>query len=229
MSGIRFIFAQIVLSFVWCCLFLLYDEYYQLIELYLNRSTLAIHEGGHTVAVWVCSMVSGFDYATIDYKVRGGWTCWMEHNWDKTADSDWCRLVISLAGMAGEYRFSDIIRTSWSNRDLNHAWKQASKIVLAGDPAPWDEHEQVDFPFQQLYPDATPEHLRVIRIAWNKAIEVIDQYGNNFLRLKDLILEKTTVKEADIEPILGHRGVVCACAAASVFVKPEIILEHKAI
>jgi hypothetical protein len=215
------------LIWLWYALFVGWDALYNIVWRGFNHKMievrLSIHEAGHAATVWVCSTVSHLRYITIKTAQGGGWTAWRDIQWDKGIDHDWCSLVISLAGMVAEHKFLFTFYPTWSAQDLEYAHNQSARIVANGEiNPPWEPNYLPPFVFDAMCPKASPTQMQVLHIAWNKASQIIDQFGDRFQQLVALLREKKTLHEADVEPILGSRAVMCACAAASVFCQPMI-------
>src|SRR5271166_3771290 len=78
---------------------------------------LAVHEAGHAVAGWCCTLVGEVAVATIEAKSGG----YVRHSYYKIdgPEAEWCEMVISLAGVVAEATVYSRWRTRGCEQDLS--------------------------------------------------------------------------------------------------------------
>ncbi len=166
---------------------------------------LAVHEAGHAVTAWCCTMVTDVSI-TIEAKGGGGHVTWMMHG--DGVDETWHRLVIALAGAAAEAMIYKRSRPENSSKyDFGRAHEYAETIGNA--PAPWSDPGGPTISFEKIYASPpSPAVRKNLESAYRMASHVIRAHGRDFYRLVSLLLAHRTVKEHDVTRILGHRAPI---------------------
>lgn len=163
---------------------------------------MAVHEAGHAVAAWCCTMVSDVRI-TIEAK-HGGQVTWMMHG--EGGDVTWHRLVIALAGAAAEAMVYERSRREASSKDDFRAAREYAE-ALGGEP-PWVDPGGSTLAFEKIYvaPPLLPATRANLEAAYRMARHVIRAHGRDYYRIVSLLLTHRTVREHDVARILGHRA-----------------------
>jgi ATP-dependent Zn protease len=174
-----------------------------------EASKAAVHEAGHAVTAWCCTIIISVDEARID--ADGGLVRWMMRDYN-SSDVRWCNLVISMAGAAAEIAVFGKVRTGESKKDLLAARSKAEELVGKGDDtSPWRKRCVVaeSLPFAQIYvPAITSEEELILRNAYIEAKTIVRAHGERFYQIVSALLAKGTLKEHDLEKILRKRTFI---------------------
>jgi len=169
---------------------------------------VAVHEAGHALAAWCCTLVSEVKIATIEAKHGGGTVVYAFLNLPGP-DSAWCRAVISLAGVAAEAHVYARWKTHGSKEDIAAALAQAGR-ARDHDP-PWariGSGASSTLGFQRLFASKLhPSDEVVLEESYRMARRILRAHGGDFFRLVSALLAMRTAREAHLEPILGRRRV----------------------
>jgi hypothetical protein len=177
---------------------------------------LAVHEAGHAVAAWCCTLVAEVDLATIEHKDKiEGWEGGVVRysfygvNW---MDDRWCKMVIALSGVAAEAMVYSRWRTTGSQADLLKALAVAESLASSKNP--------VDPPWRRLGAipgDRVPDLASAFRSkpssgatgnleeGYRMARRVLRSHGGAFFKVVSMLLAKKSTTKADIEALLGKR------------------------
>ncbi len=188
---------------------------------------LAVHEAGHAVAAWCCTLVAEVSFATIEHKNKeweGGLVGYKFYGLDWMEDR-WCKMVIVLSGVAAEAMVYSRWRTTGSEDDLTRALKFAESIALAKNP--------VDPPWQRLSEGeaagSVPDLARAFKTKPSTAAianleegfrmsrRVLRSHGSSFFKVVSMLLAKKSTSQADIEALLGNRYYVTFALAGAHF------------
>ena len=178
---------------------------------FANRA--AVHEAGHAITVWCCTLVHEVGDVTIEHEdetMRGGLTTFWTHKCEETSESLWCDIVILLAGMAAEIAAFGKTRSGGCASDLREAAKKAEILAKSGNlTPPWKtQPRQKVIQFQKMIIDLDPEHARIMQEAYRMAHVILEAHGNNFFKVVSILLAKKTVSAVDIETVLGPRAFI---------------------
>jgi ATP-dependent Zn protease len=179
----------------------------------------ALHEAGHAVAAWRCTLLNHMVGGSIDYDSGR-----VEYVIDKeTSLTDWAVATVSLAGIAAEMKEFGQARSGQCTSDLLKARECAGKIIMAqAAEAPWlKPGEGHQLPpgqqFERLFSDTLSVLERhVIRRAYQKARELV-RCPELHLVAK-LFLERRQVPGHEIEKALGGRRPLLRFAKRGLFV-----------
>jgi ATP-dependent Zn protease len=176
---------------------------------------LAVHEAGHAVAAWCCTLVSEVTIATIEAKDRGaGWDGgFVNYTYYRTywSSGDWCKMVIALAGVAAEALVYSRWRSTGSERDLLQALEIAEGLVAKGaaEHIPWQRLGEtpgrapdLGKAFKTRPPAAVAENLNE---GYRMARHVLGSHGGAFFKVVSMLLAKKSTTRADMEQVLGKR------------------------
>lgn len=177
---------------------------------------LAVHEAGHAVAAWCCTLVAEVTVATIEHKGKdwsGGLVNYSYYGTD-WLEGRWCKLVIALAGVAAEAMVYSRWRTSGSEIDLAQALAIAEDLAgVAGgkiDP-PWrrlggneaaGSAPDLARAFKTKPSAAAAENLEE---GYRMARRVLRSHGGAFFKVVSMLLAKKSTSKTDIEALLGKR------------------------
>lgn len=179
----------------------------------------AIHEAGHAVTSWACTMVAHVRRVSIDNDRFEGidpeWRAYtLRTDYRLTsseADRTWCELVIHLGGIAAVARVRGRVSTAPFRIDLQHARECARKILSLGsaDP-PWHRLGAFDkrLPFDAMFADLSEGERTVIERGYFKARAVLGQHQVRLSKLISALLTRRTLREVDIDAVLGPRTFV---------------------
>ena len=169
---------------------------------------LAVHEAGHAVAGWCCTLVGEVTVATIEDKSGG----FVRHSYYAIGgpEAEWCEMVISLAGIAAEAMVYSRWRTAGSEGDLSRALALAKSIDARGQESlPWDRLGFAAGPvpdftkmFKAELPTAVLENLEE---GYRMTRQVLRSHGSRFFKMVTLLLTKRAVTRFDMERALGKR------------------------
>jgi ATP-dependent Zn protease len=169
---------------------------------------LAVHEAGHAVAGWCCTLVGEVTVATIEDK-NGGL---VSHSYYAISgpEAEWCEMVIALAGVCAEAMVYSRWSTRGSERDLMRALTHAERIGADGlVNAPWDRRgpEAGSVPnFNRMFktPLSSPA-LANLEEGYRMTRHVLRSHGSAFFKMVSLLLTKRAVTRFDMERVLGKR------------------------
>lgn len=171
-----------------------------------------IHEAGHALVAWHCTAVA--DVLSVNTKRSGDGALGghVTNAWLVNAPQpalDWCRLVVSLAGIAAEMMVIRRARSGPASEDLMSAAALCRSIVQAGgvDP-PWPAPRDRRLAFERMFIEQlTEEELRVMRSGYAMARDLLGQRPIALARLLTLLIERPIVRGDDLRPALGPRPV----------------------
>lgn len=170
------------------------------------RHRTAIHEAGHVLAVWACPFAGSLDRVVIH--AAGGRVM---YTWPADEDDDnvlWAHAVIALAGLAAELTVYQRFRATEARKDLEDAREAAAALVRRGSSAPPDWVVGAPLPFERMFSTGMPTaQAAVLRSAYAKARALVRARAAERDRIADLLLEHQHLTEADIEQVLGARGI----------------------
>jgi len=182
---------------------------------------IAVHEAGHAVAAWSCTCVTGMIIATIETET-GGVVEYTIHS-SETPDGMWCLLTITLAGVAAETFVHGKAGTLSSETDLIKARKLAEQIAAKGWASPWKLEGEV--PKFDIYdPPLKPQEVEVLQHSFRMAKHIVRAHDRQFHRMVVLLLTHKTVRESDVENVLGRRNFTKVMG----LVRPTFIVPKKA-
>jgi ATP-dependent Zn protease len=172
---------------------------------------VAVHECGHLVALWACTNVSvihevslrGLDEGASVGQVAGHVHSAMFDDDDFTMGGNWCRMVVFCAGAAAEgYVFDGT--SGGHGLDIDKAILLARELVARGFKPPALEGPTLKLQIGKLETASTKENELVLA-AFRQAWRLIEVAGDDFDKVVDLLIEKRTLKEADVQRVLGSR------------------------
>lgn len=182
----------------------------------LRRITL--HEAGHAVAAWSCTNVVKLFSVSID--AEGGECCHASSKSEST-DSMWCKVVISLAGLAAETTEFPKIRSGYAMDDLAKARRHAEKCI--GSEPPWQDPGGKTLPFASMMaPPLTLDEERVLSIGYRMAKHVVAAHGDRVSKLGSLVAARGSVGETEMKKLFGARTFIALSGMfRSTFVLPK--------
>lgn len=162
----------------------------------------AIHESGHVISNWCCTLVSQVKSASIgsggDGRVQ---SIYLDL---QTPSAKWCHLVIDLAGPAAEAMVYARGRNRESQRDLLSALKYAEAIGT--DEPPWPKTEGRTLDFSRLYKTPPSDAaLRNLKEGYRMARRILRLNEMRVYRVASLLLAKKKISQVDLKTILGSR------------------------
>ena len=161
---------------------------------------MAVHEAGHAVAAWACTYVTEMTVASIETKT-GGVVEYVIHSTEKP-DGMWCALVITFAGVAAEAFVHGKASSMAAESDLLKARALAKKLVDRAVPPPWTPLEGSTPAFEKLYKNPLEAaEIEVLKHGYRMA----RHSGQQFHRMVMMLLTKKTMRESDVENVLGGR------------------------
>jgi ATP-dependent Zn protease len=175
-------------------------------HIFQNRA--AVHEAGHTLAAWCCTLVDTVDSVTIE-RPEGGHVLYRQNVAD-TTEGVWCELVITLAGLAAEISEFNVIRSGESESDLQKSLASAKNLASNGSTkSPWGTFSrEKTLKFKNMYRDLEPVHEQILAEAYTMCHEIIEAHGNKFYKLVSVLLTKKTISQSDLESVLGNRSFI---------------------
>ena len=147
-------------------------------HVFQNRA--AVHEAGHTLAAWCCTLVEAVDSVTIEKK-EGGYILYRQ-NTANTDEGVWCALVITLCGLAAEISEFGVIRSGESETDLQKSLASARKLAISGSvKSPWGtQSREKTLKFKKMYRDLEPIHEQILIEAYHMCHIIIQSHGHRF-------------------------------------------------
>jgi hypothetical protein len=169
---------------------------------------VAVHEAGHAVAAWCCTLVPEVRVATIEHKNGGGVVTFIFLE-VPGPDAAWCRAVIGLAGVVAEAAVYSKWRVGGSREDIATALEQV-KLAAAHEP-PWERigvrGGSVPDLQRMFSHKLSASELSCFEECWRMARKIIRSHGGDFFRLVGALLAVKTAKETQLESVLGTRHV----------------------
>jgi cell division protease FtsH len=168
---------------------------------------LAVHEAGHAIVARFCTLTSEIKEVTIESETGGH----MLHYTMPTKDveSDWCRLVIALGGLAAEGAAEMSVQAMSVEEDLQKSHTLAESIVRMKGQLPWPVKMGTSFPFGQMFVERPSDAvLRVITEGYAVAKRLLALHQTMHARLVSLLLAHRTVDVATLEKVLGKRTYI---------------------
>ena len=186
----------------------------------LPECRAAVHEAGHAVAAWSCTLVSDIKHVVINRGGSGHIKC---HYFDlKTTDARWCHLVILLAGAAAETMMYTRGRSRESLTDLEGALEHAKEIGSA--LPPWKMEAGPTFDFTKIFTPTPPEEvIGNLEEGYRMARRIVRLNESRLYRVVGVLLAKKNISHADLEPVLGHRLFTRLLLPFG----PKFVLPHK--
>jgi ATP-dependent Zn protease len=177
-----------------------------------NQAT-RVHEAGHAIVAWHCTAV--VDVLTVNTEQSGDGVLGghVRSAWLVNAPQpalDWCRLVVTLGGVAAEMMVIRRARSKPSSGDLMEAVSLCRRIVQAGGVVPPWSHRPRErrIAFERVFVEQlTEEELRVMRFAYAMARDLLAQRSSALARLLALLVERPIVRGDDLYQVLGLRPV----------------------
>lgn len=171
---------------------------------------VAVHEAGHGVTAWACTMVKTIDRIDIDVSDNEDTAGRHEHSDLRlTADAAlWCDTVIKLGGLAAEVMMYGKMKTWTASSDLLQARGLVRQLAARGaTEPPWITITGSNMlPFGRMYdPPLSDEELRIIGHAYRMARMVVSTHRERHGRLVGALLYKRQMTSADVRAVLGHR------------------------
>ena len=178
----------------------------------------AIHEAGLVVAAWFCTFVDEVSLAQIHSE--GGEVTHVTSGTPDDIDVTWCRIVMSLAGVAAEAHVYRRWRARESSYDLSRV-RVFAKTVANTTP-PWrklklPEHRGVD---KAYTPELSQDEADVVRAAYAMARHLLVRHESRLYRTAGLLLHRRRVTQADLTAALGSRALIRLAAVTRGFWLP---------
>ncbi len=190
---------------------------------FANRA--AVHEAGHTVAAWCCTLVPSVDRVSIE-TATGGVTEYTHYDED-SSEGIWCCIVINLAGLAAEISAWGKMRSGECESDLQKALKNAKKLVEDGSiKPPWKiTPRSSSLKFEKIFQELDEVHGQILSDGYHMAHAILEAHGNRFHKVVSILLTKKTVKSEDLEPVLGKRTFIkiAGLTSAAGWARPTFI------
>ena len=172
---------------------------------------MAIHEAGHAVVCWFCTMVTHISKATIEGPT-GGVVSFDVESW-KAVECDWCRLVIALGGIAAEAFYSLRVHGPSVEQDLQTALTYAQRIVDRNDEfshgsSPWPVVPGPSFPFERMFDSIEKKYSDAMRAGYAVARRMVIAHHDAHDKVTGLLLGRRTVDHRELEQALGPRVAI---------------------
>ena len=190
---------------------------------FANRA--AVHEAGHAVTAWCCTLVPTIGDVTIEHAEGGITNIWYYSH--DSVEGRWCDVVIYLAGMAAEIAAFGKVKTQGCGPDIKQALAQAKKIAESGSIVPpWKSPARKrSLEFDKMIVSLDPQHAKVLSEGYRMAYSILEAHGNKFYKVVSVLLAKKTATCTDIETVLGPRAFVkiMGIPVANGWMKPTFI------
>jgi len=145
------------------------------------QNRCAVHETGHALSAWCCTLVDSIESVTIE-RSDGGRVSYL-HNSHVTPEDIWCSLVIILSGVAAEIIEYGVIRSAESESDLQKSLDFAKDLATRGSvKSPWGTK--------------------------SREKTLIEAHGTEFHKIISVLLSKKTIGQSDLEKVLGSRSFI---------------------
>ncbi len=191
---------------------------------FANRA--AVHEAGHTVVAWCCTLVPVIGDVTIEAEDGGATRMWLYSQ--DSPESHWCDMVIYLAGMAAEIAAFGKMKTRGCGPDIERALSRAKKIAESGNiTPPWKSPKRKQsLEFDKMIHALDPQQAKVLSEGYRMAYCILEAHGNRFYKVVSVLLAKKTASCDDIETVLGPRAFVkiMGIPVAAGWFKPTFII-----
>jgi len=171
-----------------------------------SRWSISQHEAAHVIAAWYCGRTIRVESASV--AALSGNVTWLSARLlHKTDASLWARLVIALAGIAGEFRAGRRVRASSCSDDLLRADQYAVALVRQCDifealPFETDGRRTIVRMFAEA-PPAAVEHA--LEAAYYKARLLIRCYSPEWRLLSFVLYVFGELRAAELGILLGPR------------------------
>lgn len=168
----------------------------------------AVHEAGHLLISYYCSDVVKVTKCSIDVDESGNAITTGIWKLDR---NKWNELVVMLGGIAGELSLYNKFRSGGASSDLMVARSLATDIINSNILPPWttDDITVYNLPFSNMFTtELSIEEEIILNTAYNKSKSVLVVHQNLYIKLINLLLEKRTITEDDVEKILGSRFAI---------------------
>lgn len=167
----------------------------------------AVHEAGHAVAAWSCTLVREMPEVLVR-KEGSGHVQIAYFSLEEPAER-WCYLAILLAGAAAETTIFKKGRSAGAASDLRTALEQARAIGSA--PPPWKtikDGKSIDF--ARIFREPlSPEVLGVLVQGYRMSKKLVLRKGRKpFHQTISRLLVSGRVSEKQLEEILGSRFIM---------------------
>ena len=172
---------------------------------------LAVHEAGHAVAAWCCTLVAEVTLVTIEHKTKewgGGIVNYSFYGID-WMDERWCKMVISLSGVCAEAMVYSRWRTFGSQLDLAKALALAESLAAKPIDPPWQRLGSEFGPVPDLArafkTKPSPAAVENLAEGYRMARRVLRSHGGAFFKVVSMLLAKKSTTRSDVEELLGKR------------------------
>src|SRR5271166_1285835 len=154
------------------------------------------------VAAWFCTFVDDVQAAHIGDS--GGEVKYLVLD---TADSAWCRMAISLAGVAAEARVFKRWRSIEARDDLRRVREFAGKLI--GTKPPWKALEEKRHLVEAAFtPALSEDEAKAIRLAYAMAKLLVEKHEIRLYRCAGLLLHRRQLTSADLTAAFGRRTFI---------------------
>jgi len=172
---------------------------------------LTVHESAHVIVSWFSPFVSSITSVNVSDSDGGQVVALLHFD---CPPFDWDILSIDLAGIAGELSVFDTFNPKKSRADLLSALEIAERLRMrCVEPETamlWKFRSGAPVPdFAQVFRETKPrETLKLMKIGYWHAREVILDKWPLFMRLAEELTDRKTLDECDLEKILGAPTVM---------------------
>ncbi len=205
----------------------------------LRDQRVSLHETGHLITAWSSARVHSVYDATIVpdfWKMTSGTVHYAWNGDCSRASTLWPDLVISLGGITAEMMMFRA-GTHWMNadKDLENVREVSSQLADRGSiTPPWASLPGYNATIIRYAASGkwvffkhklTPDQEAIINQGFLMAQLLINSHGENFHRMVDLLVDKRTLLQTDMETVLGNRTMI-KLAGRFDSVQPFILPQH---
>lgn len=186
--------------------FYLYRHYHPKHQ-YHAKYNIAVHEAGHTLLAWACTLVCEITCVdTLQHKDggRGGTTIFKIYA--KTVRGMWSELVITLAGIAAEVNIYGKFQAQEVSEDLISAWELSRKLVNQQQLlAPWKLPKTPTIPFSKIYRKVSPDQILILEQAYAMAGHLLITHKQRYHQLMSSLINYQILDNQKVSEVLGKR------------------------
>ncbi|MEA3249416.1 MAG: hypothetical protein U9Q03_03600 [Patescibacteria group bacterium] len=176
-----------------------------------HSEEILAHEAAHVLVAWYSPFFTRVNRVVCTYRDSGVMSANFHFN---SPPFEWDHLSVTLAGLAGALSRFDTVRLEGNEPDLSEAFRIAEWLTLnSADPETamiWDFKEGTSAPpFQRMLKRRqTPQVIRLMRIGYWRANEIIRAHRTAFIVLITLLRKHRTLSMKELYSILGEPTVM---------------------
>ena len=195
-------------------------RYYRPKYPYPLKYHIAIHEAGHTLLAWACTLVREITSVdTLQHKDGGKGGATRFTMYAQTINGMWSELVITLGGIAAEVNTYGQFRVIEVPEDLTSAWELSQKLANQQQLlAPWKLPKTLTIPFSKIYRKVSSDQIVILEQAYLMANHLLLTHEQRFSQLMSSLVNKPILNTKQVDEVLGERQWIRTLSPQSLFV-----------